>query len=270
MLRWVQLSVWSVFLLALANGVYLYLFPGEADAHYAWPIRPPINAAFMGAGYLSGVLPTALALFAARYWRSAWGLIWPFFVISSVMLLATIIHADKFRWDYPLAWLWLAVYVSVPPLAIVLWGRQQRIAAPAPAPDPRLALVRPFSFALGTVAALVGVALFVAPDTMIPLWPWQITPLLARVFAAWYLEIATTLFFGAVTLRQPHEALIPYAWLAAFQLLLLVLPLRFTTSLNPNDTSLWLWLGLHIALVVLCSGVTLQALLLMRREGQRL
>jgi hypothetical protein len=52
-------------MLAIANGVFLYFFPAQAGPDYAWAI-PPINAAFMGAGYLAGMAAAALGVFVAR------------------------------------------------------------------------------------------------------------------------------------------------------------------------------------------------------------
>ena len=37
-------GVWVLFILAAANGVFLYFAPGLADTDYAWSIKPPINA----------------------------------------------------------------------------------------------------------------------------------------------------------------------------------------------------------------------------------
>jgi hypothetical protein len=58
---------------------------GRAETEYAWSIEPPVNAVFIGAGFLAGTLATGL-------------------VLASSLLLATIIHNDRFRWDYPPTW----------------------------------------------------------------------------------------------------------------------------------------------------------------------
>ena len=49
-------GVWILFVLAAANGLWLYLLPGQADTDYAWSIKPAVNAAFIGAGFLAYVL----------------------------------------------------------------------------------------------------------------------------------------------------------------------------------------------------------------------
>ena len=49
--------------------------------------------------------------------------------------------------------------------------------------------------------------------------------MLARAVAAWYALFGTMLLTCAAGLRRPAEAIIPYATLAAWSVLLLALPL---------------------------------------------
>jgi hypothetical protein len=58
---------------------------------------------------------------------------------------------------------------------------------------------------LGSVLAAGGVALFVAPVALGELWPWPITPLLARVVAGWYLLFGSGLLTAAVSVRRYFE-----------------------------------------------------------------
>ena len=69
-LRSTHVGVWVLFILAMANGVFLYFLPSSAETDYAWSIVPPVNGAFIGAGFLAGTLATGLVLFAATRWRS--------------------------------------------------------------------------------------------------------------------------------------------------------------------------------------------------------
>lgn len=78
---------------------------------------------------------------------------------------------------------------------------------------------------LGALLVLTGVALFVAPAAMGELWPWPVTPLLARVIAGCYLLAGSLLLVAAVSLRRCHEVPIPYATMLAWSGLLLTLPL---------------------------------------------
>ena len=263
-------SVWVAFTLAILNGVFLYGFPGAARLHYAWPIKPSVNAAFMGAGYLAGVLPTACAVFVVKYWRSIWALMWSFFAIGTMMLVATILHADKFRWHYPLTWIWTAVYVVIPPAVIFLWVLQRRADASEPPQDDRLLIMKGFAGVVGIAVSLVAVALVLSPSRMITHWPWPITPLLARAFAAWYLQIGVALLFIAARIRQAHEAVIPFAWLTLFNVLLLLLPVFYSGTIDLHRESFSVWLALHLVLVAGSLAFLIQAWRLTRESSQSL
>ena len=255
-------GIWVLLVLAAANGLFLYLFPGLADTDYAWAIKPPVNAAFIGAGFLAGTLATGLVLAFATYWRTFSTLPVALWVLASTLLAATIIHADRFRWDYPPTWVWTVVYAGVPLAVPVLVARQRRVVDSELAPDPRLRTVRILSAIVGTLVIAGAVALFAAPVELGRHWPWALTPLLARAVAAWYALFGTMLVSCAVGLRRSADALIPYATLAAWSLLLLALPV-----LHPDDVSGG---GLWIALMVVLLGLSALALNVALPDRRRL
>jgi hypothetical protein len=235
--------------LAAANGAFLYLLPARAEPDYAWAIVPPINAAFLGAGYLAGTVATALVVFATRSWRSLRMLPLPLVVLSTGLLAATLMHADKFRWGYPPTWVWTGVYAMVPLVVAYLWKRQERDAPPAPPAHPGLRPLRIASAAVGALVLAGSVALFAAPTAVGELWPWPLTPLLGRAVASWYALIGTALVVCAWSLRRPSEALIPYATLLAWSLLLLALPLLHAGDLVGGPLAPWVVLQLVLVAV---------------------
>ena len=81
-----RVGVFGLLVLAAANGLFLYLVPGRAELDYAWAIGPPINAAFIGAGFLAGCVATALVVFRARSWRSLRILPLPLGVLATTLL----------------------------------------------------------------------------------------------------------------------------------------------------------------------------------------
>jgi len=263
-------GVFVLLVLALANGVFLYLLPGRGETDYAWAIKPSINAACIGAGYLAGCVATALVVFRTRAWRSQRILPPALAVLAVTDLAATLIHDDRFRWDYAPTWLWTAVYVTVPLMVPVFWRLQERQAGPTPAADPRLHALRIASAALGAVFAAIGLALFFAPGATAEVWPWPVTPLLARVIASWYLLAATVLLFGAASLRRPHEVPIAYATLGAWSALLLALPAVYSDQLAGRSGTLAVWLCVHVALLVLCVFALRRTLPALSTPGERL
>jgi hypothetical protein len=254
-------GIWVLLVLAAANGLFLYFLPAQAETDYAWAIKPPVNAAFIGAGFLAGTLATGLVLRYATRWRTFSTLPIALWVLASSLLAATIIHNDRFKWDYAPTWVWAFVYGAVPLAVPYLVARQRRIADEVPAADPRLRPLRVLSAIVGALLIAGAVALFVAPVELGQHWPWPLTPLLGRAVAAWYALFGTMLLSCAVGLRRPAEAIIPYATLAAWSGLLLALPL-----LHPDDVEGGgLWIALMLALLAL-SAYALRVALPARRE----
>jgi hypothetical protein len=262
-----RVGVWVLFILALANGVFLYFLPGSAETDYAWSIVPPVNGAFIGAGFLAGTLATGLVLFAATRWRSLEALPPALWVLATTLLVATLIHNDRFKWDYAPTWLWLIVYAGVPFVLPVLVLRQRRVAEPEPPADPGLSLVRGMS-AVGGVLLLVGAAaLYIAPVEVGEHWPWALTPLLGRAVAAWYAMVGTMLVSCAWQLRRSTEAVIPYGTLAAWCLLLLALPLLHSADVDTEGGAFVAWLVVMVALLALAVLALARSLPRLRDQG---
>jgi hypothetical protein len=244
-------GVWVLFVLAAANGLFLYFASGRADTDYAWSIKPSVNAAFIGAGFLAGTIATGLVLRYATRWRSFSTLPPALWVLATSLLAATIIHNDRFKFDYPPTWLWVVVYAGVPFAVPYLVYRQQRDAEPVPAADPSLNAIRAISGVLGVAILIGAIALFVAPVDLGKHWLWPLTPLLARAVAAWYALFGTMLLTCALQLRRREEALIPYATLASWSILLLTLPVIYSDQVSGGA----LWYVLMVVLLALSAAV---------------
>lgn len=219
-----RFGVWVLFVLAAANGLFLYFAPGLSDTDYAWSIKPAINGAFIGAGFLAGTLATGLVLWKATRWRSFSLLPPALWVLATSLFVATLIHDDRFKWDYAPTWVWAAVYGLVPVAIPVLVIRQRRIAEPLRSADPRLLLLRVLSGVFGVGLLVLAIALYAKPASVGEDWLWPLTPLLARAVASWYALFGVLLVTHAFGLRRGFEGLIGYATLAAWCVLLLVLP----------------------------------------------
>ena len=250
-----RVGVWILFVLAAANGIWLYLVPRSAD-RYAWPIAPPVNAAFIGAGFLAGTLATGLVLLKATRWRSFSLLPPALWVLATSLLAATLIHNDRFKWHYPPTYVWLIVYAGVPIAVPILVWMQSRVAEPEPAGDQRLRRLRVLSAVVGAVLLLGAAAMFAAPVDLGKHWPWPLTPLLGRAVAAWYALFGTMLVTCAVGLRRRSEAVIAYATLASWSLLLLALPLLHDVSRSGSDFLIWL-IGMVALLALAVYGLAL-------------
>jgi hypothetical protein len=255
--RSTRAAVGVLLVLAVLNAAFLYLLPARAATGYAWAIRPPISAAFLGGGYLAGVVATALAVLAARRWRSIQPLAVALVTLSVGLLAATLLHTARFRWGYPPTWVWTAVY-GLAPVGVVILARRQRAITIRPAiADPRLRLLRVLSLVFGAAMLAGAIALFAFPADLGRDWPWPLTTLLAQAIAAWIAMIAAALLWCAYDLRRTHEAFIPYATLGAWCLALLALPALHAGELTRTGAPLLSYLGALIALLALAVlGVT--------------
>jgi hypothetical protein len=170
--------------LALIAGVLLFVLASDTDRFFSWTIEPPATAAFLGAAYWAACVLLAWAA-AQRSWARVRSAVPPVFVIAVLLLAATLIRLDKFDLDSLFGWFWLVVYVTVPPLLVVLVVRQHRAAGPVPPGKGGLALApRALLITQAVVMLALGGALFVAPESADSLWPWALTPLTAEAIGA--------------------------------------------------------------------------------------
>ena len=179
-----------VALTALATN-QLYVLAEHTDEWFAWTIRPPLTAAFLGGGYGAGFLMVVLAL-RTHAWAHARVPVVTVLVFTILTLVATLLHRDRFHFESAgavarfAAWFWLTVYIVVPVALTLLAVRQQRM--PGDDPERRQPLPTWLAVVLtvqGAIMLVVGVVLFVSPARAATLWPWTLTPLTARVVAAW-------------------------------------------------------------------------------------
>jgi hypothetical protein len=165
--------------------VILYLFPSRTDRLWAWTIPSHMTAMLMGGGYLAG------ALFFARAARSRrWHRLGPGFLattlFTTMLLAATVLHWDEFDHGHVSFWAWLALYVVTPPLLPLLWVRNRRHDPGTAEPGDRLVPAALARVVAGVGAAQIAFALvlFARPSLFLSRWPWPVSPLSARVVAA--------------------------------------------------------------------------------------
>jgi hypothetical protein len=262
----VRRMAWPILALTIANGIFLYGLPHLAATWYAWPIKPAINAAFMGTGYLIGVVGIMPTLFVVRSWRSLLVPLNAFFVLAAMHAVVTLMHAEKFRWDYPLTWAWMFVYTTIPIGVVRAHMQQTRVVATNPARK-KLYISSPAFLLLGVIIMILAIGLFVMPQALAIVWPWPITPLLARVFSSWYAFMALLLILCATTTRQASELLMTGSMLIVWSVLLLLLPVLHPLEIRVG-TPLTVWLGLHFALLAVSTWTTMRAYRAVKLEQQ--
>jgi len=240
-------GIWVLLILAALNGLFLYFVPARAEFDYAWSIKPSVNAAFIGAGFLAGTVATGLVLAFATRWRTFSTLPIALWVLATSLFTATLIHNDRFKFDYAPTWVWTFVYAAVPFAVPYLVLRQRRTADPEPDASPKLTALRVISGVLGVAILAGAIALYVAPVDLGKHWLWALTPLLARAVASWYALFGTMLISCAIGMRRPAHAIIPYATLGTWSALLLLLPVFQSEQVSGGG----LWYALMAVLLAL-------------------
>jgi len=171
-------------------------------------------------------------------------------VFALLMLIATGIHWDRFNHgDAPTLaaiafYAWTIVYIASPFAVFAIWWRNRATDPREPAADDPLvtpsALLAARVFAAGALAA--GSRFFVVPAIAVDIWPWQLTPLTARVLASLTVQVGV----GALVLsRDPRWSawrLIVQTFLVATALLLIG-AIRAFGDFDTSNPMTWLYLG---------------------------
>jgi hypothetical protein len=243
-----------------AAGLNEYLLSSQTDRYFAWTIKLPLTAAFLGGFYLTALVMAVLSARQREWSRARVGIpgVCAFLWLT---LVATLLHLDLFHLHAgpgtarAAAWAWLVIYIADPIALTTFWILQVRATG---TDRPRTRLLPSWYRGLlgveGIVGVAVGVCLFVAPSTATHLWPWPLTPLTAQAVAAWLIG------YGGVLLTMIVEndwdrvrpALGPSVALFVLQVVAL---LRFPHVVDWSSPSAWgFLLALVGALVVGAAG----------------
>ena len=194
--------------LTIGTGIGLYAVPGRTADYWAWTIKAPLSAAFFGAGYIGAAIMLALAA-RARAWREARIVTVSAFTLTSVALLETLRDLGPFAFGAGglielVAWVWLTVYVALPPLVLVAFVLQETTTA---ADDDRIELraltaTRVALGAIGAVGAVIGLLLLAPWAALASRWPWPLPALPATIVGAWFCTFAAGLLWFAIRERE--------------------------------------------------------------------
>lgn len=247
--------------------VALFVMAAETDQYFAWTITPATTAAFLGAAYGSGCVLVILGLRSGCWTRVRTPYL-TILIFTVITLVATLLHLDRFHFGSAAAiarlaaWFWMAVYVIVPIAMLAMLILQERRHHPVPLRrqplPPYLAILLG---AQGAVLLVVGVALFVAPASARLIWPWALTPLTARMVAAWLVAfgVAAALILWQANLAEARISAWAYAVLGASEL---VVACRYPGTVRWSSPGAWLYVALAISIVLLAAWA------LTRRGGE--
>jgi Protein of unknown function (DUF998) len=247
-IRW-PVRAWLVaeIFFGLTGASAVLLSPAEAATNFAWPIRPPVAAAVIGAFYGSVAVMLVAALFA-KWWEQVRLVVVAAALLTTLMLAATILHWDRFSVGTAPFALWLVSYVVPPPTLVALYIWQQRGACPGGESQPLPPWVRRLAIVNGAGLVVAWSVLFVfAPGAD---GPWPMSDLVVRVYAGWFISLGALLWLVGARATWP-ETRLATIWFFALPLLLLVQLSRFTGQVDWSNG--WLLLIL-VDLSALATG----------------
>ena len=226
---------------------FVFILTEHTDSYFAWTIQPFLTAAFLGAGYFSSFL---LEFLAAREseWAKGRIAVPAVFIFTTLTLIATVLHADRFHFGSPepiarfAAWFWLAIYAIVPPAMVAVWIRQWKIRGED---SPRsLALPTSMRIVLSIQAVImlaVGIGLFLFPNPIASFWPWKLTALTSRAIGAWFIGVGV---FAIQSVKENDfgrvkSGLVSYLGLGLLELVAL---LRYPADIDWTKSNAWIYL----------------------------
>lgn len=183
---WIALVQIVLIVNAVPAFVVLSLAPGKTVDLFVWTVRPEASAQLLAAMYGNAALLTVLTL-----GRKAWGQIRVAFVVFVIFAVAativTFFHLDPFL-AHPRYFFvyWLVNYVFLFLVTPYVFVREERRhGGRLPVERALLGKVRVAGFAAMAACVAVGTVMLVGPTIVDDLWPWPMTPLVARIIGVW-------------------------------------------------------------------------------------
>ena len=225
--------------------------PANSATNFAWPINPVVMAAVLGAFYITSA-PLFLLPFLAKRWENIRTMILPTALFSTVQLAATFLHWDKFSVGTVPFYVWFASYLLPPPIfvAAYLWHQRRSGSRPTPADDPIPAWMKQLLVVCGGLLTLIAVITFFFPGFLIPIFPWQLTPLTARSLSGWLIAVGTLMLWMSRENDRRRVRLATPMLILALPAVLMQMS-RFAEQVNWGSPVLWIGL-LLFAIVSFC------------------
>lgn len=250
LLRLVVLVAW---LLLLAAGMSLLGMPDFARSRWAWTLTP-LNAGFLGAIYLSAIVPLTVLLVTNR-WAPARLVLPMLWVFTTVILVVSCLYLDRFQWQRRLTGIWFGIYTVLPIAATYYLWRYRRL--PPANSIPISPAVQAYLRLQAIVLGCYGAGLLLVPTWINHSWTWKLDAFHSQLYSAIFLTgavgawivSATTAAVELFTLGLTQTCLGGFALWGVIRVDMAVrkIPWGLPTT--------WLWLGLFVVLTMAGLGL---------------
>jgi hypothetical protein len=242
-------AAFAVFLILVPAVIVLWGAPSRTDDLWSWTIMPNLTPIFLGSGYAAGAF-FFFQTFRAKQWHPSSAGVFSAAAFAGAMLVATLIHYEKFNHgDAPtLAAIafygWVGVYIASPAIVFVVWLLNHRIDGRTAEPgDPVLSSNVLLGARIFAVGAFGGAAVFfLSPETAIDIWPWALTPLTARVLASFIFQVGMGALLLSLDSRWSSWRLLIQTFFIATAFLL-VGAIRNFDDFDTGNVMTYLYLG---------------------------
>jgi peptidoglycan/LPS O-acetylase OafA/YrhL len=238
-----------VFLILVPAVIVLWGMPSHTADRWAWTIKPPLTAIFLGSGYGAGAYFFWRTYRAERWHPSSAGVLGAS-VFAALMLLATLLHWDTFNHGHApflgafAFWGWTIVYIISPPAVFALWRRNRATdSGRRLRGDPVMsAAVLGAARVCGLLALVTAAVFYISPATAMHVWSWKLTPLTARVVASFIAQVGVGAMVLSFERRWSGWQLIIQTFFVATTLLL-VGAARESGDFGPSGLRTALYVG---------------------------
>jgi hypothetical protein len=221
------------------------LRPSSTATNFAWAIKPVVMAASLGAFYIASA-PLFLLPMLAKRWEMVRVMTLPVALFSTIQLMVTFLHWDKFHVHSGPFYVWFASYVLPQPIFVgaYLWHQRRRDDTADPQPLGRA--LRAMLLGLGVGFTGIALLVLISPGVVTGRFAWKMSPLTARSLSGWLMVV------GALQLSIVHEnhrarsRLASPFLIVAFPAMLLQL-VRYRDQVRWGNTLLWVGLALLLA-----------------------
>lgn len=246
----------AVGLLALWVGIWGFFVPERIDKAIPWLV-PPLHARFIGALYISAVVLMGMSMLAKQVVEvraptliaAAW---------TGLLFIISLFYLGEFDFSRGPVWFWFGAYILYP--IIGFWLMRKYRDAPNDSTDARLPKWIPTYFLIqGILLSILALALLLAPDAMLAVWPWKITRMLAQIYSGPFLAYGLACLMLSQQQTWPAVRIVTIAFLI-LSIGVIIASVLHRSLFSASNPSTWIWFaGFTLAVLFLGAMVLRQS-----------